>query len=207
MRKFSKNEKKYIVELVRLKQSTNSLSNKISFKYPMHFLYREFRKEKILFDARDENKPCIYFYRNENNIIHSEPSELCNKFMEFVILIQTLNDNGLIYLLESGNKMLTFPNLDNEQNKSFFEGLCLEGLAPNQSYQVDKSIAELLIKCINGSVFVSQSLVDLVKNNFFSVEEKTLKWTKIAAWAAVIGALFAFFEIDFDKIKVFLGIQ
>ena len=184
MRKFNENEKKCIVKLIELNQSTNALSKKISFKSLQHFLYKEFIEEKVLFNACDEGEPCLYFYRNENKFNCNEVDDFFYRLVEFVVLIQILKDNGLIYLFEDDRELLTFPNLDNNNNKLFYEKCAQNGLVPIKN-KLDGNVAKLLLKCINSSVYVSQSLIDLVKNDFLSVEEKNLEEAKVQTKFAI----------------------
>lgn len=174
MRKFSEKEKEYIRKIVKLKKSANALSKQVLSNYPQNVLYSELISEKVLLDFRDKNKPCMFFFRKENEIISSERTELCCKFMEFAILIQYLKERGLIYLFRRDEDVLTFPNLEVSQNRNFFEKCEEDGLIKGPPLKMDKYIVELLLGCIDGYMYVSETLVDLVANDFLTVEERNL---------------------------------
>jgi hypothetical protein len=175
MRKFSTKEKEYIRELVKLKKSANTLSRQILSKYPQNVLYRELIDEMVLLDFREKNEPCMFFYRKEDEIISSERTELCCKFMEFAVLIQYLKESGLIYLFRVDEDVLTFPDIKNSQNRVFFEKCEDNGLKKGPPLKMDNYVAELLLECINSYMYVSETLVDLVENDFLTVEEQNLE--------------------------------
>lgn len=180
MRLFSEREKKLITDLVKKKRSDSFLT-----KFPIDFLYRRFLDEKLLFDVRDINKPCFSLYRSEETFFTEEATKICNEFIEFAVLMRYLRDNGLIYLFCFDEQILTYPDINKKQNCDVLSDWKKEGLT-GFPYPVYKEVAELLLECINSSIYITQTLVDMVNSDFKSIEERNLeeakKQTKKASW-------------------------
>lgn len=178
MRLFSEREKKLITDLVKKKRSDSFLT-----KFPIDFLYRKFLDEKLLFDVRDINKPCFSLYRYENTFFTEEATKICNEFIEFAVLMRYLRDNGLIYLFCFDEQILTYPDIKKKQNCDVLSEWKKEGLTGFQ-YPVYKEVAELLLECINSSIYITQTLVDMVNSDFKSIEERNLEEAKKQSFLA-----------------------
>lgn len=161
MRKFSPKEKEYIRNLVKLKRTEDFMT-----KYPIDYLFNRFNSEGIVFDASDMNNPRFAFYRNENKFISKDVENLCDEFLEFAVLMRYLKECGLIFLFSRDEKRLIFP-----ANGKY------DDLEPFP-HPLHKEIAKLLFECINCSIYITQALVDVVQNDFKSIEERNLDEAK-----------------------------
>ena len=166
MRKFSELEKSYIKHLVK---KSDYQSN-----FPINILDGLFVNRKVVFDAHKEDEPCLIFYRKENEefSLPSEIKELNNAFMELASLIRYLKDQGLILQIDYNEKRLVYPPVDDKDDDTL-EKYKREGLH-SIARKMDKIAADFLLECVNKSVFVGQTLKDLVDNDFKSIEERNL---------------------------------
>lgn len=184
MRKFSELEKSYIKHLVK---KSDYRSN-----FPINILDALFVNRKVVFDARKEDSPYLIFYRKENEeyALPDEIKELYNAFMELALLIRYLKDEGLIEQIDCKEKRLVYPPVY-EKDDATLKNYSKEGLH-SIAVEMDKIAADFLLGCVNKSVFVGQTLKELVDNDFKSIEERNLdeakKQTKKAHITMLISA-------------------
>lgn len=178
MRKLSDLEKSYIKHLVKKSDYRTN--------FPINILDSLFANRKIVFDARKKDEPYLIFYRKENEefSLPAEVKELSNAFMELASLVRYLKDQGLILQIDCENERRIYPPID-EKDDDTLESYKREGLH-SIAEKMDKNAADFLLECVNKSVFVGQTLKDLVDNDFKSIEERSLeetkKQTKKASW-------------------------
>ena len=160
MRKFSKLETDYIKALV-------AGSNDVKNNFPINILDPIFIRHKFDFDANDPRNPHLIFWRkNTGDIDIDVIVDITMSFFELSMLIDYLKKNGLIYTIGfGGNKREWKPN---GKASGFIE----------VDYKLDDKVSAALIDCINNSVFVGQTLKDMVQNDFKSIEELTLDEAK-----------------------------
>jgi len=164
VRKFSELEKSYIKHLV---EKSDYRSN-----FPINILDGLFINRKVVFDAHKEDEPYLIFYRKENEefSLPAEVKELNNAFMELALLIRYLKDQGLIQQVDYKEKRLIYPPVNNKDDDTL-KNYKREGLH-SIAEKMDKIAADFLLECMNKSVFVGQTLKDLVDNDFKSIEER-----------------------------------
>lgn len=200
MRKFSELEKSYIKHLVK---KSDYQSN-----FPINILDGLFVNRKVVFDAHKEDEPYLIFYRkgNEEFSLPAEIKELNNAFMELALLIRYLKDQGLIQQIDYKKKRLIYPPVD-EKDDDTLENYKREGLH-SIAEKMDKIAADFLLECVNKSVFVGQTLKDLVDNDFKSIEERSLdeakKQTKYARKAVYIAIFAMILSVVLSKCSVTL---
>ena len=200
MRKFSELEKSYIKHLVK---KSDYQSN-----FPINILDGLFVNRKVVFDAHKEDEPCLIFYRKENEefSLPAEIKELNNAFMELALLIRYLKDQGLIQQIDYKKKRLIYPPVD-EKDDDTLENYKREGLH-SIAEKMDKIAADFLLECVNKSVFVGQTLKDLVDNDFKSIEERSLdeakKQTKYARTAVYVAIFAMILSVVLSKCSVTL---
>jgi hypothetical protein len=196
MRKFSELEKSYIKHLVK---KSDYQSN-----FPINILDGLFVNRKVVFDAHKEDEPYLIFYRKENEEF-SLPAEN-NAFMELALLIRYLKDQGLIQQIDYKKKRLIYPPVD-EKDDDTLENYKREGLH-SIAEKMDKIAADFLLECVNKSVFVGQTLKDLVDNDFKSIEERSLdevkKQTKYARKAVYVAIFAMILSVVLSKCSVTL---
>lgn len=195
MRKFSELEKNYIQELV--KNSNNPEEN-----LPIKILDKLFQENFIEFNGNDASNPYLLFWCKQEDFSENKVKAIisvCNKIYEVSFLIDYLSDNGLARKI-SYNK---------EKDLKWNDGNDYAELGL-KSFQckIDDSVASVLIECINCSVYVSQTLKDLVDNNFKSLDEKALdeakKQTKLAKCTALFALITIIVSIFLTKCSVSL---
>lgn len=200
MRKFSELEKSYIKHLVK---KSDYQSN-----FPINILDGLFVNRKVVFDAHKEDEPYLIFYRKENEefSLPAEIKELNNAFMELALLIRYLKDQGLIQQIDYKKKRLIYPPVD-EKDDDTLENYKREGLH-SIAEKMDKIAADFLLECVNKSVFVGQTLKDLVDNDFKSIEERSLdeakKQTKYARKAVYVAIFAMILSVVLSKCSVTL---
>lgn len=200
MRKFSELEKSYIKHLVK---KSDYQSN-----FPINILDGLFVNRKVVFDAHKEDEPYLIFYRKENEefSLPAEIKELNNAFMELALLIRYLKDQGLIQQIDYKKKRLIYPPVD-EKDDDTLENYKREGLH-SIAEKMDKIAADFLLECVNKSVFVGQTLKDLVDNDFKSIEERSLdeakKQTKYARTAVYVAIFAMILSVVLSKCSVTL---
>ena len=189
MRKFSELEKRYIQELVE----NSSIPEE---NFPIKMLDKLFQDNFIEFNGSDESNPYLLFWYkdekgSEENI--KTITSICNEIYEVSFLIDYLSDNGLV------RKII----YDKEKDLRWNDGNDYAELGlKSLRYEIGANVASALIECMNCPVYVSQTLKDIVANDFKSIDELALdeakKQTKLAWWTA----LFAFATII---VSVFLS--
>lgn len=200
MRKFSKLEKTYIKHLVK---KSDYQSN-----FPINILDELFVNRKVVFDAHKEDEPCLIFYRKENEefSLPAEIKELNNAFMELALLIRYLKDQGLIQQIDYKEKRLIYPPVDDKDDDTL-KNYKREG-RHSIAEKMDKIAADFLLECMNKSVFVGQTLKDLVDNDFKSIEERSLdearKQTKYARRAVYVAIFAMILSVVLSKCSVTL---
>ena len=176
--------------------------------FPINILDGLFVNRKVVFDAHKEDEPYLIFYRKENEefSLPAEIKELNNAFMELALLIRYLKDQGLIQQIEYKKKRLIYPPVD-EKDDDTLENYKREGLH-SIAEKMDKIAADFLLECVNKSVFVGQTLKDLVDNDFKSIEERSLdeakKQTKYARTAVYVAIFAMILSVVLSKCSVTL---
>ena len=176
--------------------------------FPINILDGLFVNRKVVFDAHKEDEPYLIFYRKENEefSLPAEMKELNNAFMELALLIRYLKDQGLIQQIEYKKKRLIYPPVD-EKDDDTLENYKREGLH-SIAEKMDKIAADFLLECVNKSVFVGQTLKDLVDNDFKSIEERSLdeakKQTKYARTAVYVAIFAMILSVVLSKCSVTL---
>lgn len=161
MRKFSELEKKIIKSLVEG-------ANDVKSNFPINILDKWFCTYKFDFYGNNPEKPILIFRVPKGSVVKvDDVISISMKLFEISMLLNFLEENGLIQLIN-------------------YNGIVLREWTPNGNitnydnltYVIDKKVADALVKCINNSVFVGQTLKDMVDNDFKSIEEQALDEAK-----------------------------
>lgn len=170
MRLFNQNEKKIIQQLVD--ESAKSL-----MYLPINVFYDILQGRDVGFIGKSPME--LVFPSNKDGIPSSdELLSIYNKVLERALLIDYLENEGLIYIV---------PTSTSAYERTTIGNVCKLNRI---TMQIDKTIGEILLKCINRPMYVSETLKDYVNSKFKSLEEQALeetrKQTKYSLYAVIL---------------------
>ena len=168
MRQFSKREKetiKFILDGVA----------KSATYLPINAYNDIFYREKVEFDAQSNDMELVFYTPENADLPDSKRMlDVYYEILEVSLLIDYLKKEGLVYQISmpSTNKLRCVGGFDKN------------GLNNKIALPVDPKVGQILLDCMNSPIFVSQTLKDLVANDFLSLEGQSLleakKQTKIS---------------------------
>ena len=126
----------------------------------------------IFFNGRNVgfygNNPMeLVFPNNANGVPQTEELlSIYNEILERALLIDYLEKEGLIYIVPTSTSVNELTKIGNVS------------LLNRISMQIDPIIGEILLKCMNRPMYVSETLKDYVQSGFKSLEEQALDETK-----------------------------
>ncbi len=152
MRKFSPKEQSTIRNLV--KQASNSLSYVLANAYNDIFYQHkvEYNNGSLIFYSADISKITT------NNILAVEKEIIDTSF-----LLDYLKENRYIHIIED----------DSQNQLDSIGGFCKDGLQ-SISKNLDAKTSNIIVEALNHRVFISEDLVQLVNNDFKTIEEMAL---------------------------------
>lgn len=154
MRQFSKKEKFTIKLLI------DGVNNSDAY-LPINAYNDIFYREHVEFNA---NNMELVFYVPQGTIPeHKKMLDVYYEILEISLLIDYLQKEGLLY-------QISMPSVNQLTNVGGFDKSGLQGI----KMSLDPKIGQILLNCMNSPIFVSQTLKDLVANNFISLEEYAL---------------------------------
>lgn len=168
MRLFNSKEKTIIQQLI------NGTANSLVY-LPINVFNDIFQSRDVGFIGDSTME--LVFPRIENDSINKSLT-IYNDILERVLLIDYLEKEGLIYIIPTSTSVY--------ETKTFGNVFTLNRTV----MKIDQSIGEILLKCINRPVYVSETLKDYVNNGFKSLEdlalEETKKQTKYSFYAVIL---------------------
>lgn len=188
MRRFSEKEKSIIQLLLKGVADSDAY-------LPINVYNHIFYREHVEFDVQ---KMQLVFYVPEealSNDNHKKMLDVYYEILEISLLLDYLQKEGLLYQISMQSV--------NQLNK--VGGFCKNDLS-GISMNIDHQIGQILFRCMNNPIFVSQTLKDLVANNFISLEEQTLleavKQTQISCRTMVLSVI----AIIVSIISIFINV-
>ena len=173
MRLFSVKEKQIIQQLLDQSSRTNTY-------LPINVFNDIFNGLDVGFYG---SGPMEFIFPYDANGIPSADRmiSIYNEILERALLIDYLEKDGLIYIVPSStsvNRMTTIGNVSRLNRVAM---------------SIDNSIGEILLRCMNSPIYISETLKDYVRSGFMSLEEQALsetkKQTKYSYWAVVLAVL------------------
>lgn len=214
MRDFSEFEKDVLRKLQRYKSNGVNL-NFLSildpyFKNRAIEIDRVNRTANILFNTKSfaEYDSSTNAWMPKNDLV-KEVAPTVDIIISLIFLLSYLENQGLIFmydLAKDSNKISSFPELDKKPT-------------PIPLEISDKNVVELLIKFFNKEIHISQSVVELVNNNFklksdiqheqtITIANRSIKITWIAiVISTLIGLLSLGIAVTFNKKSIELSNQ
>jgi len=173
MRLFNQNEKRIIQQLV------DGASCSLMY-LPINVFDDIFNGRNIGFYGGNPME--LIFPYNANGIPRTEELlSIYNEVLERVLLIDYLEKDGLIYIVPTSTSVNELTEIG---NISRFNRITM---------QIDSTVGEILIRCMNRPMYVSETLKDYVQSGFKSLEEQALdetkKQTKYSYWAVVLAII------------------
>lgn len=173
MRQLSKNEKKIVQQLVNQSKYT-------TMYLPINVFDDIFNGKDVGFDGGTQPMMLIFPYNQNGNPSSEELLVIYNEILERALLIDYLVKEGLVYMVPTGSSVGDTSEIGNISRLN------------RVAMQIDSSVGDILLKCLNQPLYVSETLKDYVDNDFKSLEELALceskKQTKLS-WLAVVLAL------------------
>lgn len=158
MRLFSQNEKRIIKQLVV--ESSNS-----TIYLPINAFNDIFVSRDIGFDSTTE-MDLVFPYNATGIPSHEELIAVYNDVLERALLIDYLEKDGLVYLVPASTSVNSLTTIGNVVRLNRI------------SMQIDSSIGDILLKCMNRPLYVSETLKQYVESDFKSLEELSLDESK-----------------------------
>lgn len=119
-----------------------------------------FTEGKIVFDARDPNKPPLSYFRDDDEFFPAEVFGRHAELQKLTRLIRYLKDNDLIRMLSLPEKRLAYSPLNPQVDQAV---LIYNRLDKKRHYvKCSKEDTDTLIECLNSLVYVNPALIDLV---------------------------------------------
>lgn len=187
MRKFSERERKVICDLVR--------GASTSYTYLAINAYEDiFQRECVEFVKPNEE---LVFYSPQSNIPGSEKIfKVTGEIYEVSYLIDYLEKEGLIRHFSVGTGSL---------EEKYPIGLNATGMI-SLSVNIDPVVAQILYNNVNFPIYVTQTLISLVQNDFKTLEEQTYdeaqqqtkeakKQSRLSFIAVILALLTLFFSL------------
>jgi len=217
MRPYSHNEKHFIRIIVEKTPSTESffqrlLSEKYFLKDYRPFIWVDGENKKfVLFFRSGERHEAFFRFMNlvalmedlkEDRLVvqfHLEKSQNENYFLgEFFDAYEEKGENGdvLRYVSKSTGRSIALNSLNKLCDQA---GNIIEDLDP--VYFDDPSLFERVTKAFSGVVYPREALIEIVKNNFLSVEQRrhrqTTKLIICGIIISVTGLILSFYLVFF----------
>ena len=160
------------------------MSVKSSLSYVLINVYNDvFYKKKVEYKDGE-----LWFYRKHSDLdglnCVDELLSIEKEIIEVSFLIEYLKKTRLIYIID-----------DNTQEGNYLTsvgGFIKDGLMPIRK-ALDKTVCSILDEAMNNRVFVSTDLIQLVNDNFKTLEERALeesrKQTKYSRWSFMLALL------------------
>lgn len=191
MRKFSEKEQKVIAELVRGASST--------FSYLAINAYGDiFYRKKVEF-VYHPNSVLNFFYLQSEIRSDEDIFAVTSEILEISYLIDYLEKEGLIRHFTVGTSL--------EGPEKSISGFDKSGLSAI-SVRLDPAVGKMLFDNLNYPIYVTQTLVSLVQDNFKTLEEITLdeaqeqtKEAKRQSWLSFIAVVLALLTLLFSALK------
>ena len=158
MRLFSQKEKRIIRQLVV--ESSNS-----TIYLPINAFNDIFVSRDIGFDSTTE-MDLVFPYNATGIPSHEELIAVYNDVLERALLIDYLEKDGLVYLVPASTSVNSLTTVGNVVRLNRI------------SMQIDSSIGDILLKCMNRPLYVSETLKQYVESDFKSLEELSLDESK-----------------------------
>lgn len=112
-----------------------------------------------------------------------------NEILERVLLIDYLDKEGLVYIVPTSTSVNKLTRIGNVSKLNRITML------------IDPTIGEILLRCMNRPLYVSETLIDYVRNGFKSLEEqafdeskKQTRYSSIAIFLAMITIIISLFQ-------------
>ncbi len=169
MRRFSKQEKKYIEELCDNAKPGKSY-------IPANLLYWTFHEENVAFDATTRE---FIFYRPKEENDNTALLSIEGKIIEATLLLDYLEKEGLIFYIKDSNGGLDYFGVPKKSN------LIDTNTTVAKCKQVPEGIEGPLMKSMNHRVIVGQTLIDYVENGFKTMEDLQLEEARIQSKTAI----------------------
>lgn len=156
MRKFSEKEKSTIQLIIE------GAANSEAY-LPINAYNDIFYREHVEINIQEMQ---LVFYVPKNALLydnHKKMLDVYYEILEISLLLDYLQKEGLLY-------QISMPAVNHLNEVG---GFCKSGLC-GITMGIDPHIGQILLSCMNNPIFVSQTLKDLVINNFISLEEQAL---------------------------------
>lgn len=128
-----------------------------------------FTEGKIVFDARDPNKPPLSYFRDDDEFFPAEVVGWHAKLQKLTRLILHLKENDLIRMLSLPEKRLAYSPLNPQVDQA---ALIYYRLRKKRHYvKCSKEDTDTLIECLNSLVYVNPALIDLVDKDLRFTED------------------------------------
>lgn len=181
MRLFNLKEKTIIQQLI------NGTVNSLAY-LPINVFNDIFHSRDVGFIG--ESTMELVFPNIENGSIN-EFLTIYNDILERALLIDYLEKEGLIYIIPTSTS--------DYKHKTIGNVIKLNRIA----MKIDQSIGEILLKCINRPVYVSETLKDYVNNGFKSLEDLALEETKKQTKYSFYAVILAFVAIIISMLQMY----
>lgn len=158
MRLFNQNEKKIIQQLVD--GSTKSL-----MYLPIN-VFNDILQGKNVGFIGESPMELVFPYNKDEIPSTDELLTIYNEVLERALLIDYLEKEGLIYIIPTSSFAHECTTIGNVSKLKRI------------TMQIDKTVGEILLKCINRPMYVSETLKDYVNSGFKSLEEQALEEAK-----------------------------
>lgn len=159
MRLFNQNEKKIIQQLV-------DGSAKSLMYLPINVFNDILQGKDIGFIGGESSMELVFPYNEDGIPSIDELLSIYNEVLERALLINYLEKDGLIYIVPTSTSTYECTTIGN---------VCKHNRI---TMQIDQTIGEILLKCINRHLYVSETLKDYVNSGFKSLEELALEEAK-----------------------------
>lgn len=173
MRLFNQNEKRIINQLVV--DGTNS-----SMYLPINVFNDIFISRDIGFDSTS-GMDLVFPYNANGAPTPDDMIPIYNEVLERALLIDYLEKEGLIYIVPASSSVNSLTHVGNIARLN------------RVSMQINPLIGNILLKCMNRPLYVSETLKQYVNCGFKSLEEQSLdeskKQTEYSYWALLLSIL------------------
>ena len=158
MRLFNEKEKLIIKKLVN--ESLYTL-----MYLPINLFDDIFNSRNVGFDGNDMQ--LVFPHKELDNQTRDDEISIYNEILNRVLLIDYLEKEGLVYIVPVSSSI-------NKQTE--IGNICRINTT---SLKIDENIGNILLKCMNHPIYISETLRNYVNNGFKSLEEQALYQAKI----------------------------
>lgn len=184
MRLLNPSEKRIVQLLVE--QSTNNIAY-----LPINVFDDLFNGQDVGFDSTNMD---LVFPLNSDSKNSDSFLDIYNGILERALLINYLENEGLVYIVPLGS---TQNNIRSIGNVNHFNRV---------SMHIDESVGNILLKCMNNTLYVSESLRNYVNNEFRSLEEQALDEAKEQTIEAKHQSKLSLLAVFFAILSIILGL-